>query len=398
MIYIHTTVGCLSCIRPCNHITDAIECPHDKESPPVPCTCEDIHPISNRKYYKLGSMSYPPIDESQYDGCYRKKKEDPRNRKPAKKGQYDWVVREVESPVLIENHWPYDPIPSGLTWSEVKWVKVLDGTISWNQYRKEQRDLDSGLDIYTTRKQIRRGGGSYNHEVVFMNEEFMLTVGEFYNFTLNKIVKITKGKDWDLFKKQEDGMNPIHDIQSEAMLKFLERLTKSGEPMLNKDGTARTTEHGTPIYYSQIRNPYYYLTRCLMSAIDTYRRERAEMRLSVVPFEILEDADYQGFTNPNELYDAYFITKNRNPKIKADIATLKQYFAELGIKAGPSQLRAVFNAILGKNMGVNGNRKTKRYIRDIAKKLEAANSSKATDLLQYLKGLPIEEDAPITRR
>ena len=63
-------------------------------------------------------------------------------------------------------------------------------------------------------------------------------------FSIRRTVKRTKDRDWDLYKKQTEGVDILQDIATNAVVKFLR---------VNAKGT--------------IRNPYTYLSRCIDTAI-----------------------------------------------------------------------------------------------------------------------------------
>jgi hypothetical protein len=173
-----------------------------------------------------------------------------------------------------------------------------------------------------------------------------------YNFSMRRVIKVTYNRDWDLYDKEIRGLNLLEDLASRSVEKFLIAQSKQ----------------------RVIRNPWTYLSACVNSAVMDYRRERAEMRLTIVPHDVLNYAESLGIVDPNGAMDVYEASKEQ-PHTKTDVHTLTKILDEKGIKLPPSHIRAVFNALTGKNRGLQGNKTTRRYIRNVVKKLSEVDDS-----------------------
>jgi hypothetical protein len=199
-------------------------------------------------------------------------------------------------------------------------------------------------------------------------------------FSIRRTVKRTKDRDWDLYKKQTEGVDILQDIATNAVVKFLR---------VNTKGT--------------IRNPYTYLSRCIDTAITDYRKERIKQRLSIVSTDVFDyfqgndgDIDY---TNDDEfipldshlnaepaVYLDYYQAIKTNPLVANQVHTLQQLFKSKGISLPPSHVRAVANALSGKNKGLHGNKTTKRYISNVLKQLKDSTDDTINVLYQQMTG------------
>ena len=127
----------------------------------------------------------------------------------------------------------------------------------------------------------------------------------------------------------------------------------------------------------------------------SYRRERAEMRLTIVPHDVLDYAESLGIKDPSSAMDVYEASKQQ-PHTKADVHTLTKILSDKGIKLPPSHIRAVFNALTGKNRGLQGNKTTRRYIRNVIQKLNEAEDSTLYAIHAKLTSTEAGVDALVT--
>lgn len=251
------------------------------------------------------------------------------------------------------------------------------------------------------RRNILNGGGEYNTDYAWVHPEFpdvkeTMTARELYTFSYNYAAKRAEIQDWDLMAIEQDfdsgepiTRDNLENLASEAVLKFLTRIDDTG--------SIRKRGDGTTYVLSPIKNGFRYLASCVRSAIMDYRREQAERRLSIVPYEVLEYVDSLNLqvVEPNLLLEVYDAVKSPDKMtVKMDFDTIKSAFIELGITLQAAHLRAVTNAMLGKNRGVNGSKTTKRYIRHVSKKLKEIDSDVSNALYEKLNGVDIKPDLP----
>lgn len=193
------------------------------------------------------------------------------------------------------------------------------------------------------------------------------TARDLKDFAIRRTVKRTLNKDWDLYKRQTEGVDILDDIATNAVVKFLERNTKGG-----------------------IRNPYTYLSRCIDTAITDYRTERRAQRLTVVPIDVLDwlgnNVDVEPELRSAALDIEYHEAIKSRPKTAIEVHTLVELFKSKGIHLNTAQLRAVANALSGKNRGLNGNATTKRYIRNVLNKLKDTDDDTLKTIYAKLTG------------
>ena len=223
------------------------------------------------------------------------------------------------------------------------------------------------------RELILRGGGQYNDEIVWTNGTKTMDAKGLYNFSMRRLIKVTYNRDWDLYDKEIRGLHLLEALASRAVEQFL---------------TAQSRNRS-------IRNPWYYLSSCVNSAVMSYRRERAEMRLTIVPHDVLDYAESLGIKDPSSAMDVYEASKQQ-PHTKADVHTLTKILSDKGIKLPPSHIRAVFNALTGKNRGLQGNKTTRRYIRNVIQKLNEAEDSTLYAIHAKLTSTEAGVDALVT--
>jgi hypothetical protein len=111
------------------------------------------------------------------------------------------------------------------------------------------------------------------------------------------------------------------------------------------------------------------------------------MRLSVVPRDVFDYIETLGIdiADPSTVSDYYEGSKLR-PDAVRDLHTLQNLFVERGIDVPSSHLRAVFNALVGKNRGLQGNATTRRYIRNVTKKLRDSDDGTMQTIYATLTG------------
>jgi len=251
------------------------------------------------------------------------------------------------------------------------------------------------------RKLVLDGTGDMLHKLVWEEEpdedyvtlEFM-DGKQLYEFTYNYLRKISKAENWDLEAKEYDGVEVYDDIASVAMLKFIERQSKTGSPMLDKDGNHRQSRQGEPLYYKQIKNPWRYATSCVKSAIAMYRKERAETRLAVVPEDVFEDGTMLQLEHPNQLMDYYQLTKDKPAQSKITTDVLRELIDKMNLDIHPSHIRSAIDGILGNPIRYEKAESTKRNIRRLRQAIRNAAPDKTEGLQQILSDITIEVDLP----
>tara|TARA_R110002020_G_scaffold6403_1_gene27278 strand:- start:1429 stop:2781 length:1353 start_codon:yes stop_codon:yes gene_type:complete len=228
--------------------------------------------------------------------------------------------------------------------------------------------------------------------------QLTFTARDLKDFSIRRTVKRTANRDWDLYQRQTQGVDILDDIATNAVVKFLNVLNEGGS----------------------IRNPYTYLSRCIDTAITDYRTERRRQRLTVVPLDVLDWLEVNVDEEP-ELHSAaldidYHEAIKARPKTAVEVHTLVQLFKSKGLQLPSSHLRAVANALSGKNNGLHGNATTKRYIRSVLKKLKDSEDDtlsaiylkltgnelprpqlKIVDTLKATLDVDIEPEMPVTR-
>ena len=228
--------------------------------------------------------------------------------------------------------------------------------------------------------------------------QLTFTARDLKDFSIRRTVKRTANRDWDLYQKQTQGVDILDDIATNAVVKFLSRVN---------DGAT-------------IRNPYTYLSSCIDTAITDYRTERRKQRLTVVPLDVLDWIESNVDEEP-EMYSAavdidYHEAIKTRPKTAVEVHTLVELFKSKGLHLPPSHLRAVANALSGKNNGLHGNATTKRYIRSVLKKLKDSEDDtlsaiylkltgnelprpqlKVVDTLKATLDVDVEPEMPVTR-
>lgn len=279
-----------------------------------------------------------------------------------------WVKKHPHKKSGMGHFFTYEDFPNGD--SPEFWTSHAYYMKAWKAWAKAARIRESKgwrtrgqlsmADLKGIREQhskvarrvITRGGGEKSKQLVWTNGTKTMNAEGMYNFSMRRLIKVTYNRDWDLYDKEIRGLDLLEDLASRAVEKFL---------------TAQSRNRN-------IRNPWYYLSSCVNSAIMSYRRERAEMRLTIVPHDVLEYAESLGIRDPNSAMDVYEASKQQ-PHTKADVHTLTKILNDKGIKLPASHIRAVFNALTGKNRGLQGNKTTRRYIRNVIQKLNEAEDS-----------------------
>ena len=218
---------------------------------------------------------------------------------------------------------------------------------------------------------------------VVKGKQVTFTARDLYNFSIRRTIKRTKDRDWDLYKRQTEGVDILNDIATNAVVKFLQ---------VNRKGT--------------IKNPYTYLSRCIDTAITDYRKARIEQRLTVVTEDIIDylygKDDWVNHTDNDEffpedshindepaVYLDYYEAVKSKPQVAVQVHTVQQLFKSKGLKLSPSKVRAVANALAGKNKGVYGNATTKRYIRSALKELKESEDETINAIYLSLTGKPL---------
>jgi len=253
-----------------------------------------------------------------------------------------------------------------------KWLKTKRAFTQSKGVSQQERKFLKATGNEQARLLVLRGGGKHNDYVVWSTTVIKdgkkstksMTAEGVFNFSIRRVIKQTKNRDWDLYEKEIRGVSLLEDLASKAVEKFLTALSK------------RT-----------IRNGWSYLSSCVESAIQDYRKERAEMRLAVVPKDVFDYIETLGIdiADPSTVSDYYEGSKLR-PDAVRDLHTLQTLFVERGIDVPPSHLRAVFNALVGKNRGLQGNATTKRYIRNVIKKLRDSEDGAMQAIYTTLTG------------
>tara|TARA_R110001583_G_scaffold75341_4_gene207583 strand:- start:2366 stop:3685 length:1320 start_codon:yes stop_codon:yes gene_type:complete len=225
-------------------------------------------------------------------------------------------------------------------------------------------------------------------------EPFTMDGEELFDFTYNYLRKISKAENWDLEAKEYDGVEVYDDIASVAMLKFLERQSKTGSRMLDKEGNQRLSKEGKPLYYKHIKNPFRYATSCVKSAIAMYRKERAETRLAVVPEDVFDDGTMLMLEHPNQLMDYYTMSKEMPTQSKITTDTLRELIDRMGLNIHPSHIRSAIDGILGNPIRYEKAESTKRNIRRLRQAIREASSDKTEGLQDILSNIDIVVDLP----
>ena len=254
----------------------------------------------------------------------------------------------------------------------IKWLKTRRPSTEAKGVSQQERKFLKATGNEQARLLVLKGGGKHNDYVVWSTTVIKdgkkstksMTAEGMFNFSIRRVIKQTKNRDWDLYEKEIRGVSLLEDLASKSVEKFLTALSK------------RT-----------IRNGWTYLSSCIESAIQDYRKERAEMRLSVVPRDVFDYIERLGIdiADPSTISDYYEGSKLR-PDAVRDLHTLQTLFVERGIDVPSSHLRAVFNALVGKNRGLQGNATTRRYIRNVTKKLRDSEDGTMQTIYATLTG------------
>ena len=247
-------------------------------------------------------------------------------------------------------------------WS--KWLKTKRAFTQSKGVSQQERKFLKATGNEQARLLVLRGGGQHNNYIVWTDHTKAMSAEGMFNFSIRRVIKQTKNRDWDLYEKEIRGVSLLEDLASKAVEKFLTALSKQ-----------------------TIRNAWSYLSSCVESAIQDYRKERAEMRLTVVPRDVFDYIERLGIdiADPSTISDYYEGSKLR-PDAVRDLHTLQNLFVERGIDVPSSHLRAVFNALVGKNRGLQGNATTRRYIRNVTKKLRDSDDGTMQTIYATLTG------------
>jgi hypothetical protein len=296
-------------------------------------------------------LQYSPMYSIYCHGC----NESWASKHPHKKANYGhWFTYEDfpngDSPEFWDSHTYY--MKAWKAWAKATRIRESQGWRTRGQL--SMADLKGIKEQHSkvARMIVSRGGGVYNEQLVWTNGDKSMDAKGLFNFSMRRLIKVTYNRDWDLYQKETRGLDLLEDLASTAVEKFL---------------TAQSRNR-------RIRNPYSYLSACINSAVMDYRRERAKMRLTIVPHDVMDYVESLGISDPNATMDVYETIKQK-PHTKVDIHTLTKLLDEKDIKVKPAHIRAVFNALIGKNRGLQGNQTTRRYIRHVIQQLKEVDDS-----------------------